>query len=338
MFGLVRVKERVWQTSEKKYLRLLPVGIGVSARGRSVRLERVLTDFGCEHSFAHAAARVQEHYGFEISTSAVREATLTHAQRASKRLEEQYKESFRILPSLGAEHVVAEADGTMICTVAPGKRNGKRPRDWKEIRLTAAQAQGKEQTFYAATFSGVDEVGRRWGHCARSAGWGLNSEIHALGDGAEWIRLQTREVFGPQGNFLCDFFHVSEYLGAAAPSCRASAPDRWRRTQQARLKRGALEQVIESLAEHLEPVATPEEQAPVRNGHRYLTNRTDCLDYPRALKLGLPIGSGMIESGHRHVLHARLKKAGAAWLVEHADQIANLRVLRANRQWLSLWN
>jgi len=88
----------------------------------------------------------------------------------------------------------------------------------------------------------------------------------------------------------------------------------------------------------LEPATTPPEDAPVRNGHRYLTNRTDCLDYPRALKLGLPIGSGMIESGHRQVLQARLKKAGAAWLVEHADQIANLRVLRANRQWLSLWN
>ncbi|MCU0789263.1 MAG: hypothetical protein MUC91_13950 [Verrucomicrobia bacterium] len=46
----------------------------------------------------------------------------------------------------------------------------------------------------------------------------------------------------------------------------------------------------------------------------------------------------MIESGHRHVLHARLKKAGAAWLHDHADQIAHLRVLRANRQWESLWN
>src|SRR5436190_1320938 len=31
-----------------------------------MRLERVLTDFGCEHSFLHAAARVREHYGFEI--------------------------------------------------------------------------------------------------------------------------------------------------------------------------------------------------------------------------------------------------------------------------------
>ena len=338
VFGSVSVRERVWYTLEKKYVRLLPVGIGVSPRGRSVRLERVLTDFGCEHSFAHAAARVQEHYGFEISTSAVREATLAHAQRAAKKLEEQYQEPFRLLPSLGAEHVVAQADGTMICTVGAGKRNGKRPRDWKEIRLTAAQAQGKAETFYAATFGAVEEVGRRWGHCTRTAGWGLNSQIHALGDGAEWIRLQAREVFGGQGKFLCDFFHVSDYLGAAAESCRASAPDRWRRTQQARLKRGAWHKVIEALAEHLEPPLTAEEDAPVRNGHRYLTNRTDCLDYPRALKLGLPIGSGMIESGHRHVLQARLKKAGAAWLVENADHIANLRVMRANGQWRSLWN
>ena len=232
-------------------MRLLPVGIGVSPRGRSKRLERVLTDFGCEHSFAHAAARVLEHYGFEVSVSAVRETTLGHAQRASQKLEEHYEKPFRLLPAVGAEHVVAEADGTMICTVAPGKRNGKRPRDWKEIRLTAAQAQGKEQTVYAATFSSVEEVGRRWGHCARSAGWGLNSEIHALGDGAEWIRLQTKEVFGRQGRFTCDFFHVSEYLGEAAPSCRPAQPHPWRHTQQQRLRRGDVSKVLAALVEHL---------------------------------------------------------------------------------------
>lgn len=334
----MEVQERIWRTGAKNYVRLLPAGIGVKPRGRSLRLQRVLTDFGCEHSFGHAAARVREHYGFEISTSAVRETTLAHAQRASQKLEEQYQQPFRVLPALGAQHIIAEADGTMICTVAPGRRSGKRPRDWKEARLTAAQAQGTKQTFYAATFGGVDEVGRRWGHCVRSAGWGLNSEIHAVGDGAEWIRLQTQEVFGGQGRFTCDFFHVSEYLGAAAKTCRTHAPDQWRRTQQARLKRGVPDKVIEALGQHLEPAATPDEEAPVRNGHRYLTNRMDCLDYPRALELGLPIGSGMIESGHRHVLQARLKKAGAAWLVEHADRIANLRVLRANGLWLSLWN
>lgn len=330
--------ERIWRTATTKYLRMLPEAIGVSSRGRSRRLERALTDFGCEHSFVHAAARVQEHYGFEINASAVREATLEHAQRARQKLAEKYEKPFRTLPPVGAEQVIAEADGTMICTVAPGKRVGQRPRDWKEIRLTAAQALGKVETFYAATFGEVSEVGRRWGHCARDAGWGWNSQVHALGDGAEWIRLQTREVFGPQGKFTCDFFHVSEYLADAAPGCRAQAPDRWRRTQQARLKRGAAPKVIQELEGHLEPEGTPEENAPVRHGPRYLSNRTDCLDYPRALALGLPIGSGMIESGHRHVLQARLKKAGAAWLIDNADQIANLRVLRANGQWLSLWN
>jgi len=338
VFGAVSVAERIWRTQAQKYLRLLPRAIGVSPRGRSRRLDRALTDFGSEHSFRHAAARVLEHYGFEINASAVREATLQNAQRASQFLQKEYEQPFRVLPAAGVEQVVAEADGSMICTVAAGPRQGKKPREWKEIRLTAAQALGSAQTFYAATFGEVDEVGRRWGHCTRAAGWGLNSQIHALGDGAEWICLQTAEVFGAQGTFLCDYYHVSEYLAEAAPTCRAKAPDQWRRTQQARLKRGALDKVIDALAEHLEPLGTPEAEAPVTNAHRYLDNRTDCLDYPRALRLGLPIGSGMIESGHRHVLQARLKKPGAAWLLTNADRIANLRVLRANGQWFSLWN
>lgn len=329
--------ERVWRTEQKNYLRLLPQAIGVIPRARSQRLERVLTDFGSEHSFQHAAARVLEHYGFEINVSAVRNATLHHASRAEQILRKEYQEPFRVLPALGEPYVIAEADGSMLCTVAPGPRTGNKPREWKEIRLAVARGLGKTDTFYAATFGEVDEVGRRWGHCARQAGRGLNSQLHALGDGAEWIRLQTREVFGQQATFLCDYYHVSEYLAEAAPSCKAQAPERWRRTQQNRLKRGALAKVIDALSEHLEAPGTPEEVAPVSNAHRYLSNRTDCLDYPRALRLGLPIGSGLIESGHKHVLQARLKKGGA-WLTSNAELVANLRVLRANRQWLSLWN
>lgn len=338
MFGVVSVGEQVWRTDQSPCVRLLGAAIGVRPRGRSARLERALTDFGCEHSFAHAASRVLEHYGFEIGYSAVRDATLEHARRARQILEQEYAQPFRLLPATGAAQVVAEADGSLICTVASGKRKGKRPREWKEIRLCAAQAQGRADTIYAATFAGVEEAGRRWGHCARSAGWGLDSQVHALGDGAGWIRRQTQEVFGRQGTFLCDFFHVSEYLGEAARTCRKQAPNPWRRTQQRRLKRGAVETVIDALAAHLEPVETSDEFAPVRKAHRYLGKRLDCLDYPRALALGLPIGSGMIESGHRHVLQARLKKAGAAWLRESADRIANLRVLRANGQWANMWN
>ena len=74
------------------------------------------------------------------------------------------------MPATGAQQVIAEADGSMVCTVAGGPRNSKKPREWKEIRLTVAQGSGSAEKFYAATFDEVAEVGRRWGHCARRAG------------------------------------------------------------------------------------------------------------------------------------------------------------------------
>jgi hypothetical protein len=335
---VVEVCEPIWTTASQRYVRVLPARLGVTSRGRSRRLQRVLTDFGCEQSFVRAAQSVREHYGFEIGATAVRAATLEHALRANSQLDEQYAQPYRLLPATAKTHLISEADGTMICTVQPGRRQGKRPRDWKEMRLVAAQAKDSATPCYAATFGSVEETGRRWGHCTRQAGWGLNSYIHAVGDGADWIRLQSREVFREQGTFLCDFYHVSEYLAAAAESCRSYQPDKWRRTQQKRLRRGDTAKVLAEMEPHIEPDHIDDEEAPVRNAHRYLKNRLDCLDYPGALKLGLPIGSGMIESGHRHVLHARLKKAGAAWLITSADHIAQLRVLRANQKWESFWN
>lgn len=332
------VGERIWRSRTQSYVRLFAPRIGVSQRGCSRRLERVLSDFGCEDSFARASQRVAEHYGFEINATALRQATLKSAARAQEQLEQQYQQSYRSLPADGPEFVIAQVDGSMICTVESAKRKAKRPRACKEMRLTVAQAHESTQSCYGATFGSVDEVGRRWGHCARAAGRGLNTQVHALGDGAEWIAIQCQEVFGQKGQFLCDFYHVSEYVAAAAQSSGAKSPERWRRTQQSRLRSGKSSKVIKELEKNLEPPTVADEQAPVRCAHRYLSNRTEALDYPGALEQGLPIGSGLIESGHRHVLQARLKKSGAAWLVENAERLAQLRVLRTNGQWESIWN
>ncbi len=165
----------------------------------------------------------------------------------------------------------------------------------------------------------------------------LSNHIHVVGDGAEWIRLQSQEVFGEQRSFLIDFFHLSEYLAAASENCRPKAPKRWLKTQQNRLKRGAADLVLKVLEPNLEPEENAEDLSPVRCCHRYLRNRLDCVDYPRAIEAKLPIGCGLIESGHRHVLQARLKRPGTAWLQENADDLAQLRVIRANNLWEDFW-
>jgi hypothetical protein len=333
------VEERVWRIPGQCYIRIFAPQIGVSANSKSQRLQRALADFGAEHSFRGSCQRLKEHYGFELNASAVRAVTLEHAGRAGKRLAKEYQESFRILPRSGPAFVVAEVDGTMICTVEEGcARQGKRPRQWQEMRLAAAQVLGKSETTYAASFGGVEEIGRRWGHATREAGWALESQIHVVGDGAEWIRLQTREVFGDQANLLIDFYHVSEYLAAAAERCRPDKPHAWRHTQQKRLKSGAVQKVLLALEPFAEPKSVEDAEAPVRAAIRYISNRLDCLDYPGAIEKKLPIGSGLIESSHKHVLHSRLKQPGSSWLRASADAMAQLRVLRANQHWDSFWS
>jgi hypothetical protein len=119
---------------------------------------------------------------------------------------------------------------------------------------------------------------------------------------------------------------VGGYLAAAAPP---DQPDDLR-TEKAALCAGRVDAVLAELHRRLEPATTPEADAPVRAAHRYLADRRDRLDYPTAITRGLPFGSGLIESGHQHVLQERLKIPGTAWLRRNAEAIAHARALRAN--------
>src|SRR5262249_62144025 len=85
-----------------------------------------------------------------------------------------------------------------------------------------------------------------------------------------------------------------------------------------------------------ESLPTKEEQ-PAAACKRYLENRLGYLDYKGALKAGLPISSGETESGHRWVIQARLKIAGAWWTIAVAQRMLKLRTMRASGEWESYW-
>jgi hypothetical protein len=50
------------------------------------------------------------------------------------------------------------------------------------------------------------------------------------------------------------------------------------------------------------------------------------------------LGSGEIESGHRHVVQQRLKLAGSWWKESNAEKMLGLRVARANQLWQRYWS
>lgn len=290
-----------------------------------------------EHSFAKAVNRLKEHYGFELSTSVVSRITLRHASAiAAMPVPEPH-----LLPSSGKAQIVAEADGSFLRIVSndkhrSGDRRKSRKVDYREARLCASTAEGSKTVFYAATFEDVAKVGLCWAKTAKEAGMGLESKVHVVCDGATWIREQATNAFGKQGKVLIDFYHVCEYLSQAGQSLK-DAPKRWLKVQKKRLREGRIVLLIKELSRHLEPKNTPEEDAPVRKALRYLQNRIDALDYKKAISEKLPIGSGLIESGHKHVLQARMKIPGAAWNMKNAEAMAQSRAFRANQQWDQYW-
>ena len=81
VFGAISVCERIWRAPGRSYLRPFTSRVGVSARGKSRRLQRALSDFRGRAFFAQSCQRLKEHYGFELGASAVRDTTLQHASR-----------------------------------------------------------------------------------------------------------------------------------------------------------------------------------------------------------------------------------------------------------------
>lgn len=300
-------------------------------RGYSRRLQRVLADFGAENSFARAAERVREHYGLDAPVSATRAHTLRHGRAIA---------GTSGPPAPPVAQLITQMDGSMIPIVTPGPgadaRRGK-ALSWCEARLCCARESESAHAVYGATLGSVAAAAAVWVESAQAAGLAAHSRVHGVGDGAPWILTQFEEHFGHQGDYLIDFYHVSEYLAAAAPKvARAGKEQEWRRRQQGRLLANQVAGVLRSLEARLEPEG--QKEAPVRAAWRYLSERRAHLDYAGARARELPIGSGEVEGGHRHVVQARLKLSGCWWREQSAQAMLQLRVARANHLWDRYWS
>jgi hypothetical protein len=296
----------------------------------------VLTDFGADSSFAKAAGKVSEHYGVEVSISAVRRATEKHGYLMQMDSEVEAR-----MPEQGVKELIAEMDGAFVPIVemreGEGDQRKRRECKYLEARLCLAGQVGSVQRRYRATLGKVEEAGRNWKVCVVEAGGGENTRLHCVADGAKWIVLQVAEQFGERAGFLVDFYHLSEYLGLAAGAIAGSEAKGWLRKAQQKMKENRWPEVLAELAEKVEAETIGDQEAPVRNCRRYIANRKGYLDYQGAIEKGLPIGSGEIESGNKSVVQNRLKIAGAWWKAENAEKMLALRVTRANGDWNGYW-
>jgi hypothetical protein len=154
--------------------------------------------------------------------------------------------------------------------------------------------------------------------------WNL---LHAQFDRATFGRRRIYE--------LLDFWHTVEKLAAAAkvldPTKAESTRARWKlrllNASEARVE--ILRELRDSGAEH----AQVGDEEPVHEAITYLENNAGRMDYARARKLGLPIGSGNVEATCKSLVNLRLNRSGARWKIDTGEHIIRLRALALSNRW-----
>lgn len=247
----------------------------------------------------------------------------------------------------GARQLIAEMDGTFVPVVMIAEQSEKSPAKdrrrlrqvaWREARLCLVRRPESVTARYRATMGGPQEAGKELLNCFIEAGGASKTRLHCVGDAASWIINQVEERFSGQASYLIDFFHVSEYLSAAAEELVQSDKHDWLSRQQEKMKENRAGEVLQLLRGESRTVKEVEAGSGVGACARYLSNHLQYFDYKGALEKGLPIGSGEIEGGNRWVIQKRLKLSGAWWKEENAEKMLALRVVRANGEWQSYWN
>lgn len=161
-----------------------------------------------------------------------------------------------------------------------------------------------------------------------------------IADGASWIwdRVADLAERGQQVWHILDFWHACEHLATIARWLYGEGSERC--TESFRRWRGMLREsrgaeVIEELTTLRDSGEYPALRADIQGEVDYLMANQQRMDYRRYRELGLPIGSGTVESACKNVVAARMKQSGMMWGMPGATGMLQLRASLKSRRFRS---
>ncbi len=364
LFGPIEVESPyLWNRDKKQGTRPVKNQLGITHGGRSLALEKALIDLGICQSYSQAAEQFKQHYGWSIDRSRIRRSVVKIAPQAqeyvSQRLKSSRKEyniSLDVRP--GADNILVELDG---CHIRTGifqsaqtqqltkKRQlpkKKRTIEWREVRVGLARPlENKEKRTFVALMSKYPEVVNLLVSAAIDQGMSRRSNIYAVADGGNGLYSELQSQF-KNLQFILDRCHLKQHLyeTAEALGLERNKKHNWvNKLVQAKLKLidgGKVQQLLLNLRTYLgrgSANITSKGSARLSRLCNYLQRFSDCVDYNRFIELGLPIGSGEIESAHRYIPQKRLKIPGATWHPDNINSMLGLLILQANNWWEDFW-
>src|SRR5262249_18774070 len=311
--------------------------------------------------FATAATLLGWISGVSVSPRAVWDWVQAAGQRAMAQLHAQLHavEQGAVPPeeplvaALEAAPLLLGADGVMVpFRPAGGHPQGKTA--WHEVKVGVLARLGHHRTrtghdvarLYQRRLVAVcgDSAAlqqRLWLEALRQ-GIRRAPQVVWLSDGARGLWRLFDERFAGYGQGILDFYHAAQHLWKAAAAWldgRTTQARRWFGWARHRLRHGHPEGVLADLAEALEVEGLP---ATARDTlvtvYAYLARHRAHINYEAYKALGLPLGSGMVDSACTWLIQQRFKGVGMRWSADGFNHLLHLRLAWVNGRFGALFS
>lgn len=319
--------------------------LGLVSGAYTPQVQEAITRLGSRLPFGEARDELALLWGVKISSGGVRHITLRHGQIADELIEQEVARLEKEVPSPTAKpkQLAMSADGAMVQLT-----NG----DWREVKTVAF---GEFESRWDAKSKQVVTTTENISYFSRVASaeafatsalyeWqrrgGENAErVVAVNDGAAWIQAFI-DYHAPQAIRVIDFAHAQAYLaiiGKAIYGAETEQFKRWYARLSRQLGQKPPQRTLSELRLLQQQQQTHPEAETIEQAIRYLERRETMIDYPHFRQMQVPIGSGIVESGHKVVMQRRMKQAGMRWAESNLNPMLALRLALCNKVWTTSW-
>jgi Uncharacterised protein family (UPF0236) len=309
-------------------------------------VQEAVTRLGSRISYREAQEELEWFWRIGISIGSLRQITMRNGQIANELVTEEATRLEKEGPPAASqpENLIISADGAFIHLT-----NG----EWREVKTVAfgefesrwikKQSKLETKTSNITYFSRLERA-EQFGHsalCEWQQRGGENArQVVAVNDGAHWIQ-NFIDYHAPKAIRIIDFAHAQSYLATIGKAIYPPESDdfkRWFRQTSHQLKTEPPHRFLADLILLQTQHPDHPQSIEIEQAIRYLDSRQEMIDYAHFTRLNLPIGSGMVESGHKVVVQRRMKQAGMRWAEQNVNPMLALRMALCNHRWSSTWN
>lgn len=364
LLGVIRWRRRVGRCPQRCGIgQIVPLDkeLGLAPNQKTdVRLKQMACLLAVFVPFGTAAELLQELTGTQVSSSSIWQ----WVQQAGKQMADWLDQELQALAkgqSPQIEEITGEmlrqtlvigGDGVMV-PFRSQKGTAKGKTVWREVKVgilarlqqhhnRAGDIIGRLQhRRLVAILGDIDAFSERLWLEALRQGIIDSPQVVWLSDGARGFWGLFDHRFAPYAYGVLDFYHASQNLWRGAKGWldgRTRQARVWFDDARHRLRHGDENAVLEDIASALALPDLPESaKVSLTKLYNYLDKHREHIQYDHLKKMGLPIGSGLVESACKWLIQQRFKGVGMRWSEEGFNHLLHLRLAWVNGRFDALF-